>query len=1146
MYAGGVSTNNIASWDGSSWSPLGSGINYGVWSLAVYDNKLIAGGCITTAGGVSANNIASWDGFSWSPLGSGMNSYVQGLAVYDNKLIAGGLFTTAGGVSANYIASWDGSSWSPLGSGMWGDDRWVFALTVYDNKLIAGGRFTTAGGVSANNIASWDGSSWSPLESGMNSDVYALAVYDNKLIAGGAFTTAGGMSANYIASWDGSSWSPLGTGMNSTVDALAVYDNKLIAGGVFTTAGGVSANSIASWDGSSWSPLGSGMNYSVDALAVYDNKLIAGGVFTTAGGVSANYIAQWKKPEQDQSLVASIDNIAPNPANLGQLVSFSGHGWDQDGTIIGYNWRSESEQLSTHRVFSTSALPAGEHLIFFKVQGNDGNWSQETCRELKVFDEGAQTIKQQLTLMRDATIAYLQETHNLYVDRSGKAMKRMTEGAQWQNFAITVVSDLLAANAVDILLQAGRYGVIKGAQKALELLIEQLIIQDITLGFAVSVKTFLLNSNMHPEWSENDFITNYRYHLAGSDGVDYGYNIKGFDALISYVTNEFNNQINSVPPSLPPGFPTNEICIHISSMTNFLNQLTPYDLTPKHEASTYYGIAGTCDVGIVPMNPVYGGTTSNAIKNLDVFIAANDAAEAVSTAVTIGCAANTIIKILSFFTGVGGAVYEGVYWPAQSACVVATQVTGYADLATRGMIVPPFLDATEKYISDTKLIRTFCTMILDDIDGALTEGPGIHYACSPLVDVYGMTISCPPGNCNNPTISGTVSVHIPNWSPDKMGKAQMRFEMLNFTNRSIVAARTSDVWDIPPSSDNIYTMTFTGPSPYFVGGTRFIGQGYVSISNGGIICPQVEFDPCASSRSGYSELLSGWLETGAETTIVVTTQASTRKVHFILGFAGTDLDLNVYDESGNHVGYDYGSGQVQLQIPGATYSGNVSNPEVISVPIVGSRQFTVKVSANLTFGPENFNLMMVEDDYHPAQMLAMPLEMRFLAIGVPTTITLPIALLEVGCQISLTGLSCTVDNLINTVGDTIYSSNVAVSIPATTIPPDSSIVCHVSVSFPPACSLGTYTGAIHFQSSSNSIDIPCTLSVESAFHGDANGNGLIELGDIVYLINYLYKNGPAPVPLLSGDANCSGEVELGDVVYLISYLYKGGPPPFCK
>jgi len=67
----------------------------------------------------------------------------------------------------------------------------------------------------------------------------------------------------------------------------------------------------------------------------------------------------------------------------------------------------------------------------------------------------------------------------------------------------------------------------------------------------------------------------------------------------------------------------------------------------------------------------------------------------------------------------------------------------------------------------------------------------------------------------------------------------------------------------------------------------------------------------------------------------------------------------------------------------------------------------------------------------------------------------------------------------------------------------------------------------------------------SVKRGDANGDGMIDLSDIVYLITYIYKRGPAPHPIEAGDVNCSGVVELGDIVYLISYLYKGGPPPSC-
>ncbi len=61
--------------------------------------------------------------------------------------------------------------------------------------------------------------------------------------------------------------------------------------------------------------------------------------------------------------------------------------------------------------------------------------------------------------------------------------------------------------------------------------------------------------------------------------------------------------------------------------------------------------------------------------------------------------------------------------------------------------------------------------------------------------------------------------------------------------------------------------------------------------------------------------------------------------------------------------------------------------------------------------------------------------------------------------------------------------------------------------------------------------------------GDVTGDGMINLGDVVFLVNYLYRGGPAPDPLDMGDVNCDGTVDIGDVVYLVNYLYQGGPPP---
>ena len=326
LYAGAQIWDGILKWDGSSWSVLGSGLTGSVYTgpiviaLAVSGSTLYAGGIFTTTGGVVATNLAQWDGSNWSAIGSGMgvsggnplSGQVNAVAVSGGTVYAGGEFSYAGGSVVNNIAQWNGSGWSALGLGL---NYEVFALAVSGGTVYAGGEFTTAGGNPANSIAQWNGTNWSPLGSGISGGyeygpiVYALAVSGSTVYAGGYFATAGGIKATNIAQWNGSSWSALGSGISSEdpdyyipwVSALAVSGGTLYAGGVFTTAGGSAANNIAKWNGSSWSALGSGMSGAgsdgegpwVEALAVSGGTLYAGGDFTTAGGNPANYIAQW-------------------------------------------------------------------------------------------------------------------------------------------------------------------------------------------------------------------------------------------------------------------------------------------------------------------------------------------------------------------------------------------------------------------------------------------------------------------------------------------------------------------------------------------------------------------------------------------------------------------------------------------------------------------------------------------------------------------------------------------------------------------------------------------------------------------------------------------------------------------------------------
>jgi hypothetical protein len=106
--------------------------------------------------------------------------------------------------------------------------------------------------------------------------------------------------------------------------------------------------------------------------------------------------------------------------------------------------------------------------------------------------------------------------------------------------------------------------------------------------------------------------------------------------------------------------------------------------------------------------------------------------------------------------------------------------------------------------------------------------------------------------------------------------------------------------------------------------------------------------------------------------------------------------------------------------------------------------------------------------------------------------------------------------------------------------------------------LGPYTVAdtveVRWPTTAKAVTIKTNVSadqvitineVTSFVCGDANGNGTVNILDITYLINYVYKGGPAPDPLESGDVNSTGTINILDITYLINYVYKGGPDPYC-
>jgi PKD repeat protein len=70
-----------------------------------------------------------------------------------------------------------------------------------------------------------------------------------------------------------------------------------------------------------------------------------------------------------------------------------------------------------------------------------------------------------------------------------------------------------------------------------------------------------------------------------------------------------------------------------------------------------------------------------------------------------------------------------------------------------------------------------------------------------------------------------------------------------------------------------------------------------------------------------------------------------------------------------------------------------------------------------------------------------------------------------------------------------------------------------------------------------------TMRVITYVPGDASGDGTVDGGDLVYLLNYLFARGPLPPVPNAADPNADCVIDSGDLIYILNYLYAKGPVP---
>lgn len=131
-----------------------------------------------------------------------------------------------------------------------------------------------------------------------------------------------------------------------------------------------------------------------------------------------------------------------------------------------------------------------------------------------------------------------------------------------------------------------------------------------------------------------------------------------------------------------------------------------------------------------------------------------------------------------------------------------------------------------------------------------------------------------------------------------------------------------------------------------------------------------------------------------------------------------------------------------------------------------------------------------------------------------------------------------------------YNDQVFVSVPYSGASDSTAISGSFLLPSQPAGRYTVTTSRVGYQSRStiydvfNNLNLAIVLSPAPFVNGDVDHDGIVNVSDVVYLINFIFAAGAYPVPWAAGvNIDPSPNINISDVVYLIDYVFGNGPPP---
>jgi hypothetical protein len=347
--------------------------------------------------------------------------------------------------------------------------------------------------------------------------------------------------------------------------------------------------------------------------------------------------------------------------------------------------------------------------------------------------------------------------------------------------------------------------------------------------------------------------------------------------------------------------------------------------------------------------------------------------------------------------------------------------------------------------------------------------------------------------------SANVSVFVDIYAPPQAGR-----QAISVTQPDIVSLMSGEERDIALRYGAPDTKVWEAVDSYQVAVRVSVGTKlrssfeYPHLSDKTVFVVGSEEAVAMGDRQSVSTVQAGHISEGQALHGAYTPEESVQRTEFTLFQQGSDLDLHLCDAMGNHVGLNYDTGEVEIGIPGAHYSGSTTDPEWITVEQSGGRSYTTEVVAvEVEQAAESYQVIAIDTPFYPAVLGVNP---TLISLETQERLEEPVQFLmmpmEYAGQSNVVDLQIVASDLVNEKGQSIPASSLRFDLSSTTIPAGTSIPVTGTISIPPGTQGGTYIATIRLVGTDASQQAPVSAEAKlflpvslPQLPGDGNGDG---------------------------------------------------------